>query len=132
MIKSFIFAAALATMPSQVQAQMPRAEADPTLSDARSVLTVEDNAVIRCTAAFGLVAAAQERGDVEAQKWPALGDRGKEFFVQALVGVMDRHGFDRFTIGALVRSEAESLYAEANVNAVIPGCLLMLEASGIE
>src|SRR6056297_1087290 len=110
MIKSFIFTAALATMPVQMQAQAPGSEADRALSEARSVLTVEDTAVIRCTAAFGLVAAAQERGDVDARKWPALGERGKEFFVQTLVGVIDRHGFDRFTIGALVREEAESLY----------------------
>lgn len=132
MIKSFIFASLVAGTQAPVQPQAALGTTAPDLSEARSVLSIEDNAVIRCTAAFGLVAAAQGRGDVEALKWPALGERGKEFFVQALVAVIDRHEFDRSTIGALVRSEAESLYADDKVNAVMPGCLLMLEASGIE
>ena len=128
MIESLIFAPLLVAAQTQTVA----AQAPDDLDAARAVLTIENKAVIRCTAAFALVAAAQDRGDTNARQWPVLGDRGREFFVRTLADLIDEHDFDRSIIGALVRSEAVKLNASGETGAVMPGCLLMLESSGID
>jgi hypothetical protein len=94
-------------------------------------LSQENRALLRCAAAFALVANAQRNGDREAQQWPALGARGREFFVRAMAQVMDASGLDRAGIAQLAGKEAETLKASGEVAKVMPSCLLMLEAAGI-
>ena len=94
-------------------------------------LSQENRALLRCAAAFALVANAQGSGDREAQQWPALGTRGREFFVRAMAQVMDASGLDRAGIAQLAGKEAEALKASGEIGKVMPSCLLMLEAAGI-
>jgi len=94
-------------------------------------LSQENRALLRCAAAFALVANAQGNGDRVAQQWPALGARGREFFVRAMAQVMDASGLDRAGIAQLAGKEAEALKASGEIGKVMPSCLLMLEAAGI-
>lgn len=92
-------------------------------------LSQENRALLRCGAAFALVAQAQARGDKAAQQWPVLAARGREFFVRAMAQVMDASGLDRDGITAIASAEAESLSALGEVGKIMPSCLLMLEAA---
>ncbi|QUL39439.1 hypothetical protein KDC96_10605 [Erythrobacter sp. JK5] len=94
-------------------------------------LTQENRAAIRCSAAFAIIAHLQSTGDESARKWPDLGPRGREFFVVALAQVMDQTGLDRNGVAQLVGDEARRLRDEGAVDAVMPACLVMLEASGV-
>ncbi len=120
MIGSTIFAILLA-----IQAPADQATALP------PALTEENRAVIRCSAAFALIAARQDEGDPDAQQWPALTERGREFFVRSLASIMDQHGLDREQIAALVRTESLAMHQTDQPNQLMPACLLMLEASGV-
>ena len=87
---------------------------------------------MRCSAAFALVSFAQANSDAEARKWPQIDPRGREFFVRALAQVMDSTGLGRDAVAALVESEARALLDRGEVDQVMPACLLMLDASGVE
>ena len=103
----------------------PDAPAQPTQ------LTQENKAAIRCSAAFAMVAHGQSISNADAQKWPDLGTRGREFFVVALAQLMDQTGLDREGVSELVTAEAQRLLDAGEVDQVMPACLLMLEASGV-
>jgi hypothetical protein len=92
-------------------------------------LSQENRALLRCAAAFALVAQGQAAGDPQAKAWPDLTLRGREFFVRALAQLMDATGRDRAGIAALANSEAQALAASGEVHKVMPSCLLMLEAA---
>ncbi len=94
-------------------------------------LSSENRAVVRCSAAFALVAHGQANGNEDAKKWPELSERGREFFVRALAGLMDDTGLNRDGVSQLVSIEAQRLWNAGEVNAVMPACLLMLETSGV-
>ncbi|NCP14721.1 MAG: hypothetical protein GW858_11250 [Sphingomonadales bacterium] len=92
-------------------------------------LSQENRALLRCAAAFALVAQGQAAGDPAAKEWPDLSSRGREFFVRALAQLMDATGADRAGIAALANAEAQALSANAEVQKIMPTCLLMLEAT---
>jgi hypothetical protein len=94
-------------------------------------LAQEDRALLRCAAAFALVARGQAEGEPAAKAWPDLATRGREFFVRALAQIMDTTDRDRAAIAALASAEAEALVAGDELPKVMPACLLMLEASGL-
>ncbi len=94
-------------------------------------LSQENKAAIRCSAAFAMVAHGQSTGNEAAQKWPDLGERGREFFVVALAQLMEETGLDRAGVSSLVSREAQRLWDNNEVDKVMPACLLMLEASGV-
>ncbi|MEO1730860.1 MAG: hypothetical protein AAFR64_08985 [Pseudomonadota bacterium] len=104
----------------------PQGDAD-VVSDPQ--LSSEDRAALRCAAAFALVGARQQQGQ-DTGDWPEIGERGREFFVVALAGLMDEYALDRPAIDRLVRTEAEKLMQADEVDTVMPACLLMLQASG--
>lgn len=95
------------------------------------VLSQENRALLRCAAAFAVVSNGQANGDRDAQQWPVLATRGREFFVQAMAQLMDATELDRAGIAALATKEAQSLMTNDEVGKVMPSCLLLLEASGI-
>lgn len=95
-------------------------------------LSPQNTALVRCAAAFALVAYDQENGGDTVRKWPPIDPRGREFFVRALAQVMDETGMDREAVAGLVEGEARSLLDQGQVDQVMPACLLMLDASGIE
>ncbi|MEE1878489.1 hypothetical protein [Altererythrobacter litoralis] len=122
---SFILIAAAIGLAAQATA--PVVPATPPAAP----LSQENKALVRCSAAFALVSFGQESGNAEAQKWPATDPRGREFFVRALAQVMDETGLQRDAVAGLVQAEAQRLLDEAQVDAVMPACLTMLEASGV-
>ena len=122
---SFILIAAAIGLAAQATA--PVAPATPPAAP----LSQENKALVRCSAAFALVSFGQETGNADAQKWPAIDPRGREFFVRALAQVMDETGLQRDALAGMVQAEAQRLLDEAQVDAVMPACLTMLEASGV-
>ena len=117
MIESLFLAAAL------MQAQpAPVAAAEGASPASFPEFSQEDRARLRCAAAFSIVA-ARDGGE--------LAVRGKEFFVVTLAGLMDTYELDREAVTRAVRSEAQKLADAGEVDAVMPACLLMLQASGI-
>jgi len=122
---SFILIAAAIGLAAQATAPVPPATPPAT------PLSQENQALVRCSAAFALVSFGQESGNADAQKWPAIDPRGREFFVRALAQVMDETGLQRDAVAGLVQAEAQRLLDEEQVDAVMPACLTMLEASGV-
>lgn len=100
-------------------------------------LSLEQRTLLRCSAAFGIVAAEQARG-IESG-YPPLGERGREYFVRASARLMDELGLTREQVAAMLRDEVErlqslSLEAEdpaATVDAIMQPCLVSLAASGL-
>lgn len=100
-------------------------------SAAPVVLAPDQRALLRCAAAFALVAEGQARGAEDARRWPALAGRGREFFVRALAQVMDQTGLGREAIAAHTRAEARALSEAGEVDRIMPSCLTMLGAAGL-
>ncbi len=125
----FLSALALAlqaTNPSEPAPVTPSAEVAESARETR--LTSENRAAIRCSAAFALAA---NRAEMAGGAEPDLRERGREFFVVTLAGIMDEHRLDRAAIEREVRAEAVRLNEAGEVDAVMPACLLMLQAAGL-
>ena len=119
-----ILASALALA---AQTPVVQTQAAPTVAP----LTLPQQTSLRCAAAFAVVATRQQRGDAAVRAWPAMNPRGKEFFVRAGAQLMDETGITRAQLSALFSAEATALQDEQKLAEVMPGCLLLLEASGI-
>lgn len=94
-------------------------------------LTLEQRTMIHCSAAFALVANRQQGGEQEALAFPAVAERGREYFVRAMASLMDSAGLDRPAVAALLDTEARILADSKMLYKAMPGCLLALEASGL-
>lgn len=99
-----------------------------------------DQAVLlRCSAAFALVAGDQARGVRPATAYPPLATRGREFFVRASAQLMDELHLTREQVQAMLRQQVAQLQqgsAAAKDRAgyldqVMQPCLETLEASGL-
>lgn len=112
-----VFAAALLVPPVAAQVVPP------------PQLSVEHRMLLRCSAAFALIAYRQEAGDTEVRQYPPLKERGSEFFVRASAQVMDETGLDRDGISQALEEEARVLLQGGTLTAVMPVCLSALEAS---
>jgi len=118
-------------MISPILAGLMAVQAPATGGAQSSALSVENTTIVRCSAAFALIAQKQVEGDPSATQWPPLGERGREFFVRALADLMDDTGFGREQIARLVQDEARRLQGSAELDQIMPACLLMLDGSGI-
>lgn len=94
-------------------------------------LSLEQKTSLRCSAAFAIVADGQARGNADALEYPALAERGREFFVRSSARLMDDAGLDRAQISKLMQIEAQDLWDKGEVEQIMPSCLLLLNASGI-
>lgn len=121
----FLAAALLASMQAAPQSQAPSFDPDSVQ------LSLENRAMLRCSAAFALVSYGQSNGNEAALAWPQLDPRGQEFFVRSMAKLMDDTGLDRDQVSALASAEAQRLLDEDQVDAVMPSCLAMLEGSGL-
>lgn len=99
-------------------------------ASAEPELSLQQLTSMRCAAAFAIVAGRQEDGNSEALAYPVLSRRGKEFFVRASAQTMEEAGLTREQISAVLSSEAQTLRDEDTIADVMPGCLLLLDASG--
>lgn len=92
---------------------------------------------LTCAAAFAIVASEQQRGVRSALAFPALGVRGKEFFVRTGAQAMNEAGLSREAVRTLFEAEVAKLQGQAAqggspdaaLAAVMPGCLARLDAS---
>lgn len=101
------------------------------LAPAPAAISQENRALLRCAAAFAMVAEGQANGNAAAKQWPPIAARGREFFVRALAQLMDATALDRDGISRLVSAEAQALWDKDEVDKVMPSCLSMLNASGL-
>lgn len=119
----FLMFAALALIPLASAASAQQA---PTPN-----LTIEQRTALRCSVAFALVAEGQAHGDAAMGAYPALRERGREFFVRTSARIMDETGLSRDAVAGLLGAEVESLREEEALEQVMPPCMLLLDASGL-
>ncbi len=91
-------------------------------------LSLEHRMLLRCSAAFALVANRQAIGEADALAFPQLGTRGREFFVRASARVMDEAGLDRAAVAQGLEAEARDLVEHDTLAQVLPVCLALLPA----
>ncbi|MEE4537022.1 MAG: hypothetical protein V2J51_00830 [Erythrobacter sp.] len=127
----FLALAALVTVQDSAPT-LPSAPAEvPPVTEAMRTLGPEARAALRCAAAVSLVAHGQSIGNEAANKWPPVGESGREFFVRSMAQLMDQTGLDRAGISALAQAEAQRLSDGGEVDAIMPACLLMLDAAAL-
>ena len=112
-------AVALVATSTPVLAQSPAAAPQ---------LSLDHRMLVRCSAAFAIVANGQQSDSPEALQYPALAERGREFFVRASAQVMDEAGLNREQIAAALSAEAQDLRDSGSLDAVMPVCLGLLPA----
>ena len=110
-----VIAVALAITPSLALAQTPQ-------------LSLDHRMLVRCSAAFAIVANGQANGNADALRYPDLSQRGREFFFRASAQVMDEAGLSREEISAALSAEAQDLWDEGTIDEVMPVCLSLLPA----
>ena len=98
---------------------------------------VDLDTAVRCSAAFGIVAAEQARGTAGAKAYPPLAQRGREFFVQTGARLMDEQKLTRPQVQERMKAEVEGLQQRAAASAdpaatmrgVMTPCLALLDAT---
>ncbi|RKF22710.1 hypothetical protein D6851_05765 [Altericroceibacterium spongiae] len=100
-------------------------------SDPASKLTAEHETILRCSAAFAMVAGQQDEGNAEANKYPPMDERGREYFVQGMAQIMDDTGMDRTAIIEQLRTQLIDLAQPGKLDEAMPPCLLSLESSDL-
>jgi hypothetical protein len=106
--------------------------------DAPRPMSLEQQMLLRCSAAFAIVAGEQQRGMPSARVYPPLAERGKEFFVRAGARLLDELQLSRAEIQGRLQAEVETLRAGSRkagdgplLESVMPPCLAALDASGV-
>src|SRR5690606_23185956 len=89
-------------------------------------LTLEHRMLLRCSAAFALVAHGQERGDAAMLGYPAVAAQGREYFVLAMARVMDETGMGREAVTEELTQEARRLTTSDGIARIMPACLASL------
>lgn len=95
-------------------------------------LPVTEATAPRCGVAFATLEGWQKSGDLRGQEWPTVGETGgREFFVVAMVRLMDAYSLSREDVSRLVQSEVARHEADGGeaVKAMLPACLTLLEAT---
>jgi len=119
MIRPFI-AAMLALGAAPLAGQQPAPE--PRLTEGQRTL-------LHCSATFALVSGRQHAGDKDALAFPDVTQRGREYFVRALVQLMDDAGLGHDAVARLVQAEAAKLQDSPDLLKRMPACLASLDAS---
>lgn len=91
-------------------------------------LSLDHRMLVRCSAAFAIVANGQENGNEATMRYPDMAQRGREFFVRASARVMDEAGLDRSQIQAALSAEARDIRDNRSLDDVMPVCLTLLPA----
>lgn len=124
--------APLAAVSAQAIPGEPQTKAAPPIASFSDLPLAEATAA-RCGVAFAAVQQWQTTGDARGERWPAMNETSaREFFVRAMAQIMEKHALDRSAVSQLVQQEIEDHLADegAGIAAMMPGCLLALEASG--
>lgn len=94
-------------------------------------LNGDQRTLLHCSATFALVSGRQHAKDPQALAFPDITERGREYFVRAMVELMDEAGLDHDAIQSLVTQEAAGLQDSAVLYKQMPACLASLKASGL-
>ncbi|QKG70586.1 hypothetical protein [Erythrobacter mangrovi] len=94
-------------------------------------LDIQQQTALRCSMAIAMAAERQRAGTVGDHAWPDLSERGREFFVRSLAQLMDDTGLTREGLVKQARPEVDALQQPGRLAEVMPGCLLLLDASGL-
>jgi hypothetical protein len=88
----------------------------------------------RCAVAFAAVGQWQAAGEARGAKWPDMAAAGgREFFVQMMAALMDKHGLDREALTQVVVRERERMQqgGDEQIAAMMPACLMFKQAAGL-
>lgn len=126
MNRSIVLAAALLAAPALAQ---PAPPPPPKLNLAQET-------ALRCSSAFAFVASEQAHHAPGSERYPALGTRGREFFVRTAARLMDQTGASRETVTALFKARFDQLRTNARkspdpvsaVSATVRACLPLLDS----
>lgn len=105
---------------------VPLAAQDAAPASAPPQLSLEQRMLLRCSAAFALVANRQQSGEDWALAYPPLAEQGREFFVRATVRLADETGVEPPALAPVLQAEAESLLDRPLLQQVMPVCLTLL------
>lgn len=101
-------------------------------------LSIEQQTLLRCSATFALVAGEQAKGDAQALRYPALAERGQEYFVRTAATLTDQLSVPRETVMQLLNREVERVQKERSggnraeiTDRIMRTCLTSLIASGL-
>src|SRR3569623_2136960 len=72
-------------------------------------LTDDQRTLLHCSATFAIVSGRQHAGDKAALAFPDVTARGREYFVRALVELLDQAHLDHDTVARMVQAEAAQL-----------------------
>ena len=126
-----LLGAAALTLVSAQQDAAPAPVQPPAATAFLPELPMAEATAVRCSAAFGLAVKRQKQGDAAALQWPDLKDRGREFFLRSLQSIMIDHELSQGQVQALVMLDLGDLERPGRLGEVMPGCLLLLDASGL-
>jgi hypothetical protein len=92
-------------------------------------LSLQQASALKCSAAFAVGATMQAQG--QGGEWPALAQRGREFFVRASAQIMDETGRTREQVAAELYGQAKQMAEPGALASAMGPCLLLLDASGL-
>lgn len=121
-------------MAAQADAPLAPTEPDTQILEQERTLVplpIEQQTALRCSVAIAMAAEQQRMGQAADKGWPDLTARGREFFVRSLAKLMEDTGMSRERLMLYARPEVETLAEPGALAAVMPSCLLMLDASGL-
>lgn len=87
--------------------------AAPALAQSAPKLTLAQETALRCSATFAKVASDQARKVPDAERYPALGTRGREYFVRTAARLMDDTGMTREQVTALLKARFDEVQTRA-------------------
>lgn len=97
-------------------------------------MSLQQKTGLRCSVALALVADRQRAGETPGNAdgaYPDTGPRAREFFVRNLAGLMEDERYTREWIVLAIEREREELAQPGALDAVMPTCLMLLDASGL-
>lgn len=136
-MKHILLAAAIAAL---VPAGASAADApDQSHSVSLPVLGLQHKTLVRCSAAFAIIAHEQGQGVQSALAFPDLRQRGQEYFVRTGAQLIDDLQLTQQQVQGLYVQEVKRLQDEsflsddpaAFVASLMQPCLILLDASGI-
>ncbi len=90
-------------------------------------LSLEHRMVLRCGAAFAMVAFGQENGNADALAYPPMEQRGADFFAVEVDRVMREAELTDEQIVAALSAEADEIFRQGQLDEIMPACLSLLE-----
>jgi hypothetical protein len=130
-----LLAAALALQAAPMTPAPDPAPAPPSSVIDLDTLPVAQATAARCAIAFATVSRWQKSGEARGSAYPDMETTGgREFFVQAMVQLMDTANLTRDDIMALATQEVaanSTAEGEERLAAMMPACLMLKSAAGL-